>query len=122
MDKRSIITIIIVTFVVTIFVILKTMGNNQMVELDMEVSLEAGQMVSIKNDDMTKIKLDSINEMCEDSTKCSVGEKNLSYSLTINGKDYSVTEIPYSMDLRNNYIVDIIDGDEDHLVLKVVQK
>ena len=122
MDKRSVITVIIVAFIVTIFVILKTMGDNPMVKVGDEISLEAGQMVSIKNDDMTKIKLDSINEMCQDETRCTVGEKNISYSLVINGKDYSVTEVPYTMDLRNNYIVDIVDGDEDHLVLKVVKK
>lgn len=122
MDKRNIIMIIIIAFVITIIVILKTMACYQTVELGDEISLEAGKVIRVRNDDMTRIKLVSINEACEDSNKCDIGDKTISYSLLVNGKDYSITGIPYSIDLRNNYIVKATEGDEDHLVLKVVKK
>ncbi len=120
MDKKSIIFAIVFAFIFTAFVIFRTFNSSQPVDLDNEFSLAAGQIVSIKNDDLTKIKLNKINDNCSVSKKCE--EKSLTYDLVINGTDYSVTEVPYSIDLRNNYIVNITDGDEDHLVLKVVKK
>ena len=120
MDKKSIIFAIVFAFVFTAFVVFKSLNSSEPVELDKEFSLAIGQVVSVKNDDLTKIKLDKINDKCPVSKKCE--QDFLSYDLVINGKDYSVTEVPYSIDLRNNYIVNITDGDEDHLVVKVVKK
>lgn len=122
MDKRNIIMIIIASFVITFFVVFKTIFGNPTVELDTEISLEAGKMISVRNNDMTRIKLVSINEICDDSDKCDIGDKTISYSLLVNGKDYSISGIPYSVDLRNNYIIEATEGDEDHLVIKVVKK
>jgi len=122
MDKRNIVMIIIIAFVVTFFVVFRSIFSNPTVELDTEISLEAGKMISVRNDDMTRIKLVSINEECADSEKCDIGNKSISYSLLVNGKDYSIDGIPYSIDLRNNYIIDATEGDEDHLVIKVVKK
>lgn len=120
MDKKSIIFAIVFAFLFTGFVIYKSFNSSEPVELDKEFSLAAGQMVSVKNDDLTKIKLNKINDNCSVSKKCE--EKSLTYDLVINGTDYSVNKVPYSIDLRNNFIVNITDGDEDHLVVKVVKK
>ena len=52
------------------------------------------------------------------------GECNggLEFTLIINGETHVVSSIPNSIDMYNAYELLIVDGDEDHIVLKYQSK
>ena len=120
MEKRTIIFIIVVAFVVGGIVGFKMLLNSNSIVVGKEFSLQEGGMVTLKTEDMTKVKLVSINyENCDQKQTCT-GEKE--FVLMINGENYTVTSIPDSIDMYNAYELLIVDGDEDHIVLKAEKK
>ncbi len=122
MKKKSmLIFVILFTTAFAIFVSIKFFDRNKKVQLNSEFSLEKNQLVRIANKDYTNIKLVSINE-----TKCiyddCLSDTALQYKLIINGKEYYIDKIPSTINIYENGDLEISDGDEDRLVLKVVEK
>lgn len=121
MKKKGMLAFIILfTIGFAILVSIKFFDRNKLVQLSTEFSLEKNQLAKVANRDYTNIKLVSITDTCDDEL-CSDSEK-LEYKLIINGKQYTITNIPASIDLYENATLEILDGDEDRLVLKVVEK
>lgn len=116
MDKRNVIFIIVYTLIFSLVVALKFINNTKEVKLGEEFSIEKGQVVSVKNDDLSKIKLISIENI-----ECSTSECNgLQYNLQVDGKEYKITTIPGTIRLYGKYELQVSDGDEDRLVLKMI--
>lgn len=118
MDKRNVIFIIIYTLVFSGVVAYKFFLSTKSVKLGEEFSLEPGKAVTIKTDDMTKIKLESIKEYDCGSDSCF----GLEYKLLVNGDEYVISTIPSSTVVFGNYDLDAVEGDEDRIVLKVFEK
>ena len=118
--KGMLLFVILFTIAFALLVSLKFFDRNKLVQLNSEFSLERNQLVKVANRDYTNIKLISITDTCDD-TICSSNEK-LEYKLIINGKEYTVTNIPTNIDLYEKAHLEVLDGDEDRLVLKVVEK
>lgn len=121
MKKKSMLVFVIIfTFVFAIFVSIKFFDRNKLVQLSTEFSLEEKQLIKVANKDYTNIKLLSIIDTCDDGV-CS-GSQTLKYKLLINGKEHYITNIPSTISIYENAKLEVIDGDEDRLVLKVVEK
>ena len=118
MEKRTVIFIIVVAFLFGGIAAFKLLSNSKSIVVGREFSLEVGEMVTIKTEDMTKIKLVSIDR-CLDGQECIDGKE---FVLMINGENHTVTNIPDSIDMYNAYELLIVDGDEDHIVLNTQRK
>ncbi len=120
MKKKSmLIFIVLFTIAFSIFVSISFFDRNKKIQLNSEFSLEENQLVKIANKDYTNIKLVSIIDKCKEGT-C-LGSDSLQYKLLVNGKEYFIDEIPSIFSIYENGKIEVIDGDEDRLVLKVVE-
>ncbi len=118
--KGMLLFVILFTLVFAILVSLKFFDRNKLVQLNAEFSLEKNQLVKVANRDYTNIKLVSITDTCDDSI-CAFDEK-LEYKLIVNGKEHTITNIPTKIDIYEKAQLEVLDGDEDRLVLKVTEK
>lgn len=121
MDKRTIIIIIVFAFFIGGIVGYKLLFNSKAIMVGKEFSIQKDEMATIKTDDMTKVKLISINPIdgCTLDGECNGG---LEFVLQINGENYTVSSIPSTIDMYNAYELLIVDGDEDHIVLNTQRK
>lgn len=121
MKKKSILGFIILFSVVfAIFVSIRYFDRNKLVQLGSEFSLEKDQLVKVANKDYTNIKLISIEDICNNEI-CS-SSKRPEYKLLINGKEYTITDIPTTINIYEDGDLEVLDGDEDRIVLKFVEK
>ncbi|MBR3898084.1 MAG: hypothetical protein IKJ43_02245 [Bacilli bacterium] len=120
MEKRTVVFIIVVAFVIGGIVGFKILSNSNSIVVGKEFSLKEGEMVTVKTEDMTKIKLVSINYSdCGQKQNC-ISDKE--FVLQVNGENYTITSIPDTIDMYNAYELLIVDGDEDHIVLNTQRK
>lgn len=108
--------VILFSIIFSIYVSFKYFNRNGLVNLSNEFSIEKNQVIRVANAEHTSIKLLSISLVDSNS-----GDTNLQYKLLINGQFYYVKEIPSSINIYENGELKIIDGDEDRLILKVVE-
>lgn len=108
--------VIFFTVIFAIYVSIRFFDRNKLINLNQEFSLENNQFVRVANKDYTNIKLVSITE-----ENRSTG-KQLVYKLLINDKEYYIDEIPNTLEVYDGGSLEVLDGDEDRLVLKVVEK
>ena len=122
MKKKSMLLFVILfTTIFAIFVSIKFFDRNKLVQLSTEFSLEKNQTVKVANKDYTNIKLSSVSETDCYSDNCT-SDKIVKYTLLINGKKYEIDKIPSSISIYENGHLEVKDGDEDRLVLMVVEK
>ena len=121
MKKKGMICFVILfSIVFAIYVSVKYVNRNKSVNLSEDFSIEKNQVVRITNSDHTSIKLLSINLVdCTGST-CS-GDKKIQYKLFVNGEFIFIDEIPSSTRIYDNGELKAIEGDEDRLILRVVE-
>ena len=121
MKKKSMICFVVLfSIVFAIYVSIKYFNRNRSINLSEEFSIEKNQVVRITNSDHTSIKLLSINVVdCSDSN-CA-NDKKLQYVLLINGNRFTIDEIPSSVRIYENGELKAIEGDEDRLILTVVE-
>lgn len=121
MKKKGMICFVILfSIIFAIYVSVKYFNRNKSVNLSEDFSIEKNQVVRITNSDHTSIKLLSINVVdCTDSS-CS-NDKKLQYNLFINGEMVTIEEIPSSFSIYENGELKVIEGDEDRLILRVVE-
>ena len=121
MKKKSMILFVILfTLIFSIYVSVKYFDRNKSVNLSEEFSISKNQVVKITNSDHTSIKLLSINVVdCMDSSCFS--DKKLQYKLFVNGEIINIDEIPSSTRIYENGELKAIEGDEDRLILRVVE-
>lgn len=117
MKKKSILLFVILfTVAFAALVSIKFFDRNKLINLNQDFSLENNQLVRVANKDYTNIKLMSIKE-----DECTNG-KCLVYRILINNKEYYIDEIPTKITAYEDGVIEILDGDEDHLVMKVTEK
>ncbi len=121
MKKKGMICFVILfSLIFSIYVSVKYVNRNKSVNLSEDFSIEKNQMVRITNSDHISIKLLSINVVdCTDSS-CS-SDKKLQYKLFVNGEIINIDEIPSSTRIYENGELKAIEGDEDRLILRVVE-
>lgn len=120
-NKNMLVFVILFTTIFAIFVSIKFFDRNKLVQLNTEFSLEKNQVVKVANKDYTNIKLTSISETDCYSDNCT-GEKILKYNILINGKKHTIEKIPSTISIYENGSLEVVDGDEDRLVLMVLEK
>ncbi|MBR3229309.1 MAG: hypothetical protein IKF91_00620 [Bacilli bacterium] len=121
MKKKGMVCFVILfSIIFSLYVSIKYVNRNKSVNLSEEFSIEKNQVVRITNSDHTSIKLLSINVVDCTSSSCS-DEKSLNYNLFINGQIVTITEIPSSIKIYENGELKVVEGDEDRLILKVVE-
>ena len=117
MKKKSLmIFIVFFTVLFALLVSIKFFDRNKLINLGQEFSLESNQLVRVANKDYTNIKLISIKSETCGSDDCLV------YKLLVNDKEYEISDIPNTIDIYEDGVLEILDGDEDRLVLKVTEK
>ena len=120
MKKKSMLLFVVIfTIIFAIFVSIKFFDRNKLVQLSSEFSLESGQFVKVANKEYTSIKLVSISNTCADDI-CS-GNQTIEYNLLVNGDKYTISSIPSSVDIYEGGKLEVVDGDEDRIVLKVTE-
>ena len=121
MKKKGMICFVVLfSIIFAIYVSVKYFNRNKSVNLSEDFSIEKNQVVRITNSDHTSIKLLSINVVdCTDST-CS-DDKKLQFKLFINGRIIIINEIPSSTVIYEGGELKAIEGDEDRLILRVVE-
>lgn len=121
MKKKGMVCFVVLfSIVFAIYVSIKYVNRNKSVNLSEDFSIEKNQVVRITNSDHTSIKLLSINVVdCTDSSCAS--DKKLQYNLFINGEIMTITEIPSSIRIYENGELKAIEGDEDRLILRLVE-
>ena len=121
MKKKGMVCFVILfSIVFAIYVSIKYVSRNKSVNLSEDFSIEKNQVVRITNSAHTSIKLLSINVVdCTDSSCTS--DKKLQYNLFINGEIMTITEIPSSIRIYENGELKAIEGDEDRLILRLVE-
>ena len=121
MKKKGMICFVILfSLIFAIYVSVKYVNRNKSVNLSEDFSIEKNQMVRITNSDHTSIKLLSINVVdCTDSS-CS-SDKKLQYKLFVNGEIININEIPSSTRIYEKGELKAIEGDENRLILRVVE-
>ena len=119
-NKNMMIFVVLFTVAFALLVSLKFFDRNKKIQLNSEFSLEENQVVKVANKDYTSIKLTSIVDKCTEGS-C-VSNKSLEYKLLINGKEYIIADIPQTIGIYKDGFLKVIDGDEDRLVLSVVEK
>ena len=122
MKKKSMVCFVILfSIVFAIYVSVKYVNRNKSVNLSEDFSIEKNQVVRITNSDHTSIKLLSINVVdCTDSSCTS--DKKLQYKLFVNGEIINIDEIPSSTKIYESGELKVIEGDEDRLILRVVEE
>lgn len=121
MKKKGMICFVVLfSLVFAVYVSVKYFNRNKSVNLSEDFSIEKNQVVRITNSDHTSIKLLSINIVDCNSSSC-LNEKSLQYKLLINGQTIFINEIPSSTNIYENGELKAIEGDEDRLILKVVE-
>lgn len=121
MKKKSMICFVVLfSIVFAIYVSIKYFNRNRSINLSEEFSIEKNQVVRITNSDHTSIKLLSINVVDCSDPSC-VSEKKLQYVLFINGNRMTIDEIPSSVRIYENGELKAVEGDEDRLILRVVE-
>lgn len=121
MKKKGMICFVVLfSIFFAIYVSVKYVNRNKSVNLSEDFSIEKNQVVRITNSDHTSIKLLSINVVdCTDSS-CT-NDKKLQFKLFINGEIISIDEIPSSINIYEGGELKAIEGDEDRLILRVVE-
>lgn len=114
MNKKVIMFSIIYALLFSGVVVLKYNSTKLPVKIGDDFSLEEGKSVRINNDEMTTVKLISIDSSCENKNSCS----GLLYHLSVSGSKYDVA-VPSKTKIYGNYYLEAIEGDEDRIVLKV---
>lgn len=121
MKKKSMIYFVILfSIVFAVYVSVNYFTRNRSINLSEEFSIEKNQVVRITNSDHTSIKLLSINVVDCSDPSC-VSEKKLQYVLFINGNRMTIDEIPSSIRIYENGELKAVEGDEDRLILRVVE-
>ena len=122
MKKKGMICFVILfSIIFAIYVSIKYFNRNKSVNLSEDFSIEKNQVVRITNSDHTSIKLLSINVVdCIDSS-CP-NDKKLQFNLFINGEMITIDEIPSSIKIYEGGELKAIEGDEDRLILRVVEE
>ena len=121
MKKKGMICFVVLfSLVFAVYVSVKYFNRNKSVNLSEDFSIEKNQVVRITNSDHTSIKLLSINIVDCNSSSC-LNEKSLQYKLLINGQTIFINEIPSSTNIYENGELKAIEGDEDRLILRVVE-
>ena len=121
MKKKSMICFVVLfSIVFAIYVSIKYFNRNRSINLSEEFSIEKNQVVRITNSDHTSIKLLSINVVDCSDFNCA-NDKKLQYVLLINGNRFTIDEIPSSVRIYENGELKAIEGDEDRLILTVVE-
>lgn len=117
MEKKNVLLFVVLfTIAFAVLVSIKFFDRNKLINLNQEFSLENNQLVKVANKDYTNIKLMSIKEEDCSSGTCLV------YRLLINNKEYYVEEIPMKIKIYDEGILEVLDGDEDRLVMKMTEK
>ena len=121
MKKKGMICFVVLfSIIFAIYVSVKYFNRNKSVNLSEDFSIEKNQVVRITNSDHTSIKLLSINVVdCTDSS-CA-NDKKLQFKLFINGEIIIIDEIPSSTVIYEGGELKAIEGDEDRLILRVVE-
>ena len=121
MKKKGMVCFVVLfSIIFAVYVSVKYFNRNKSVNLSEDFSIEKNQVVRITNSDHTSIKLLSINVVdCTDSSCMS--DKKLQYVLFINGNRFTIDEIPSSINIFEGGELKAIDGDEDRLILRVIE-
>ena len=122
MKKKGMICFVVLfSIIFAIYVSVKYFNRNKSVNLSEDFSIEKNQVVRVTNSDHTSIKLLSINVVdCVDSSCLS--DKKLQYKLFVNGEVMIIDEIPSSIQIYENGELKAIEGDEDRLILRLVEE
>lgn len=122
MKKKGMVCFVILfSIIFAIYVSIKYVSRNKSVNLSEDFSIEKNQVVRVTNSDHTSIKLLSINVVdCVDSSCLS--DKKLQYKLFVNGEVMTIDEIPSSIQIYENGELKAIEGDEDRLILRLVEE
>lgn len=121
MDRKTILFILLFTFVFGGVVAYKLFFASKPVAIGREFALQTSEMITLNTEDKTKVKLVSINPV-DGCTEDGVCNGQIEYTLIVNGEESVISSIPDSIDMYNAYELIVVDGDEDHIVLKAQRK
>ena len=118
MKKKSMILFVILfTLIFSIYVSVKYFDRNKSVNLSEEFSVSKNQVVRVANKERTSIKLLSISLVGDGENN----GKKLLFKLSVNGEEINIIDIPSTIKIYDNGELYILEGDEDRLIMKVVE-